>query len=338
MEELQQKKKGIFDPSIAEHRERLAHATPMLESATEVGFFDLLIPVRENARIPVRVYAPQLVPNDEDLPTLFYIPGTGFVGHETKFTQVVCSHLAKMAKCRVITINHRLAPENPFPASFLDCYEVIKFFCLGTQGNLIVNKSKMVIAGYSSGGTLAALISSKAKKDGIHFLRQVLISPLMDLSRSLKGFEEFEKKDTDISQEFANWIIDLYLPENANPKDPAISPFWLPKKELREYPATDILIGEYDRFRNDAEFFYLKLKLCGLPVEKYVASGEKHSYLWYKLEVTEKIAECLKRAFGDQTSDLKNRSTILNICPRIEAETNKNIKDSNGLVFQKSKM
>lgn len=331
-----EKKKGIFDPSIAEHRERVAHAKPMLEPAADVDFFDILVPIREDVRIPTRIYTPKLDNATGSLPTVFYIPGTAFVATETAFTRVICSHLAKMAKCRVVVVNHRLAPENQSPIGFMDSYDVIKFFVFGQQQNHIIDRGKIAIVGYSSGGNFAALISAKAKKDGVVLRKQILVSPIVDLSRSLKGFDEYEQKDTDISQEFVNWFIDLYLSEKAHPKSPSISPFWLPKNELKEYPPTDILMAEYDRFRNDAEFFYFKLKEYGIPVDKHVAAGEKHSYLWYKLEVTEKISERLRISFKDENPDLRFHGTISKVKPRIPAIEEK--KDQTVPPLPKSKL
>ncbi|MCE3239483.1 MAG: hypothetical protein K0R24_2464, partial [Gammaproteobacteria bacterium] len=51
------KKRGIFDPSIILHRERVAAAEPMAKPA-DVPFTDALITIPGNIRIPVRFYTP----------------------------------------------------------------------------------------------------------------------------------------------------------------------------------------------------------------------------------------------------------------------------------------
>ena len=293
------KKKGIFDQSITEHRQKLTLANPTLTAAPDVPFFDMLVPIDKNIKIPARIYISPDVKNQKEIPTVFWVPGTGFVATETKFTHVICTHLCKLAKCQVVVLNHRLAPENQFPIGYLDCYNVFKFFAKERPNNFAIDKNKMVVAGYSSGGNFAALIAIHAVKDGIPLAKQILISPIVDLSRVLPGFRNYEDKDTDITEEFVQWVISLYLPPDEDCQNPHVSPFFKPEKEIKKLPSTDIIFAEYDRCRGDAEHYFNKLKDQDVHVEKFLAVGEKHSYLWYNMQVTEKIAERLQITFTD---------------------------------------
>jgi acetyl esterase len=270
MSNQEKKSKGIFDYSILEHRERLAKATPMNQAA-DVSFIDSLIQLKKkNIKIPVRTYIPPHHQNSKQrIPTLFYIPGTAFVAGEIEFTRVVCSHLCKLTGCQVIVINHRLAPENQFPEGVQDVYEVIQFFLKEAPGGYIDPK-RIAIAGYSSGGNIAALVSTTAGRNALYFNRQVLISPIVDLSRSLSDFQDFENKDLDISNDFVNWFLELYVPEGLNRKDPTISPFWQKKEDTKKQPPTSIIWGEFDRFRSDAEGYFKKLQKAGVDVKKTV--------------------------------------------------------------------
>ena len=58
-------------------------------------------------------------------------------------------------------------------------------------------------------------------------------------------------------------------------------------------------MAEFDRCRGDAEHYSDKLKKQGVFVEKFMAPGEKHSYLWHNMQVTEKISERLQISFRD---------------------------------------
>lgn len=311
------RKRGIFDPSIIEHRERLAAAKPLIEPA-DVPFFDIIVPVHHGIKIPVRIYLPKHTQGI--MPTLFYIPGTAFIAHEVKFTRVICSHIAEKAKCQVIVINHRLAPENPFPEGFLDVYAVFKFFVQKMPERYLIHQEQIAIAGYSSGGNFAALMAIQAAKENIPIARQILISPLVDLSRSLKGFEIYENQDKAISQEFVNFFLTLYIPEQMDAKNPRLSPFWEKNSACKNLPKTDIILAQYDRFRSDAEYYAAKLEEAGVAIEKLVAYGEDHSYLWYKLEVIEKIAERLTLAFRPETIPqlIPSQHTISRIRPQLK--------------------
>lgn len=289
-----QKSRAILNLSIVEHRDRLAAAQPMLNPAN-VPFFDMLLPVKDHVKIPIRLYVPK--GKKGPLQTVFYIPNTAFIASEIKFTHVICSHLCEKSQCQIVVINHRLAPENQFPKGYQDAYNVFKYFMQEMPENYLIDKHHVAIAGYSSGGNFAATMALQARKEGINVVQLVLASPIVDLSRSLRGFEDYEKQDKAISEEFVNFFLKLYVPESANLKDPVLSPFWEKKEEVRHLPRTAILLAQYDRFRSDAEHYYTKLKEDGVAVERFVACGEDHSYLWYRLEVVEKIADIITTAF-----------------------------------------
>lgn len=322
----------VFDRDILMHRQKLAMARPKFEPATDVIIEDILMQVQAGEKLPIKRYIP--INNDEDsaenknitYPTVFYIPGTAFVAIEIPFTHVIASQICSKAKCQVIVINHRLAPEAQFPAGFTDVYSVYKYF-IKMAGSHSVDINRLAVMGYSSGGNFAALLALAAKKDSLPLARQILISPIVDLSRTLDKFKEFEAKDSVISEEFVSWFLDLYIPDKYKTqlRNPNMSPFWNKDKEFQGLPPTDIVWGEYDRFRSDAEYYYLKLQAAGVHVARKLETGENHSYLWYKLEIIEQVADRLKEAFSPKRiSYLSPKHYLSFVNPRIKTlEDNK---------------
>jgi acetyl esterase len=282
------KKRGIFDPSIMLHRERVAAAEPMAKPA-DVPFTDALIAIPGNIRIPVRFYTP---PDTEPpYPTFIYIPGTAYVAHESKFTHLACSHIAIRAKCQIVVINHRLAPENTISDVSQDVYQVMKSILKSPLYKSAIDHSRVAIGGYSSGGHLAALAVIRARKEGIPIVGQILLSPLVELGRRLKDYKSFEEKDTDITEEFVNWFLSLAIPPDTNTKNSSISPFWTQKSDLKLLPPTAIVWAEKDRFRSDAEAYYKKMEEAGVRAKNLVINGENHAYMWRNLEIVERIAD-----------------------------------------------
>ena len=217
-------------------------------------------------------------------------------------------------------INHRLAPENPGPTAFRDSYEVMKSFIETVPWSQLVDPSKIIIGGYSSGGNIAASMTIQARKEGIPVAMQVLLSPELDLSRSLDAYKAFEEQDTDISEEFVNWFLDLYIPEGVNPQHPSLSPLWSKKADLQRLPPTAIVLAERDRFRSDAEAFYKKLGEVGVYAKRLMLEGETHAYAWHKLEVTEKIADILYPICGERAVPRPLPHTLHFVKPRLTAD------------------
>ncbi len=322
-----QKPSLIFTRSITEHRQLVALAKPLAAAAEDVFVEDVLIPVRDNCRLPVKRYLPKeedevQVDSTAGYPTLFYIPGTAFIAIETKFTNVICSHICSKTKCQIIVINHQLAPEAQFPAGYQDVYDTFKYFINKPRPHCI-DINRIAVAGYSSGGNFAALLALQAKQEDLPLAYQILISPIVDLSRSLTKYKEFENKDTVISEEFVSWFIDLYVPqkEKSNLRAPQLSPFWSDPTRFKKLPKTDVIVAEYDRFRSDAEYYYMQLKTCGVDATRFEEKGENHSYLWYKLEVVEKISSLLRANFNavSLTVPISDTFSISRLEPSIQS-------------------
>lgn len=280
--------------SILAHREKVKEIPCSLQPFSTY-LKEILVPATYQITLPSQIYRPREY--KDEYPTLFYLPGTAFIATEHVFSHMICSHLAEYSKCQVIKINSRLAPENPFPTGVNDAYAGIKFILTQLKKELEIDKDRIGLVGYSSGANFAPSICLKAKAEGLAFQRQVLISPMLDLSRSQQLHSDFEDKDETISDEFVKWFLSLYIPPNINPRNPLLSPFWHNATNLATLPPTDIFFAEFDRFRSDSEAFYRKLKLAGISVNKTIIVNQDHSFLWHNLEDIKFISRHIGSAF-----------------------------------------
>lgn len=341
-EQIKSPEKGIFELSITLHRERVFKAEPTHDPA-DVPFLDMLVPISENVKIPVTIFMPK-EPKDAELGTLFYIPGTGFIAHENKFTRLMASRICEASGCQVIVINHRLAPENQFPEGILDCYNVFKFFVKQMPHRFLINKNAVAIAGYSSGANFAVTVAMKAKKEGLPLNRLILLSPMVDLSRKVSlGYELIQNADTIISEEFVKWCIELYLPKKVSLTNSTISPFWHKKEDLKTFlqgTGIDFLVGGEDRCFGDTQHFQRKLNDAGVYTTKEILPHEKHSYPWHNMLVPELIAKRLKAAFECHTESILQYTVALIPKPTsgtTEEEIN-NEQDENNFETPRSKL
>ena len=72
-----------------------------------------------NNAVAVRCYRPV---RDEVLPALVFFHGGGWTIGDLDTHDVVCRQLALGARCAVLSVDYRLAPEHPFPAAVDDCF------------------------------------------------------------------------------------------------------------------------------------------------------------------------------------------------------------------------
>lgn len=278
-----------FNRSLAEHRKRVSGVSFELPPASGVHIVEDFLRIYKDVKIPIWIFRPEEI--DPPYPTLLYIPGTAFIAQELDVTYGICSHIAKLAKCQVVVINHRLAPENQFPKGLIDAMSIIKFILLGDPKLLKLDINNIVLAGYSSGGNFAAQIALRPE---LPIRCQILASPIVDLSRSLTKYGEFEREDKVITEEFVKWFLHLYIPEGANLDDPLLSPYYQNILNPTKLAPTYIIFGEKDRFRSDAEAYVKKLEEAGAPVKRKIFKNSDHLFLWYQYEAVELIAKLIK--------------------------------------------
>ncbi len=104
------------------------------------------------------------VPESDDNRVILYLHGGGYViGSNTGYREFA-TRMARATQSRLLLINYRLAPENPFPAAVDDA--VMAYRWLIDQG---ISADRIMIAGDSAGGglTLATLVSLRDGGDAL---------------------------------------------------------------------------------------------------------------------------------------------------------------------------
>jgi len=118
--------------------------------------------------------------------------------------------LALASGCLIVAPECRLAPEHPFPAALEDGLAVARWLNAEVAG-LGASPEPPAVAGDSSGGNLAAIITHELTRGGTPPSFQVLIYPTLDATASSASYEEFAT-GYGFSSEKARWYFDQYLP------------------------------------------------------------------------------------------------------------------------------
>jgi acetyl esterase len=147
-------------------------------------------------------------------PILVYFHGGRFISGGIDSHDRLCRRLALAARCRLLAVDYRLAPEHRFPAALDDALSVLEWAAQQSD--------RVAVAGDSAGANLAAAVAA-ARRSRVS--RQVLIYPMIDATRSLPSHVEFAEGWGPSSRDMkCGW--DAYLPAGANPREPRISPIF----------------------------------------------------------------------------------------------------------------
>ena len=114
---------------------------------------DGVLPAPDRA-LPYRLYTP-VNADARLLPGLVYFHGGGFVIGNIETHEGLCRLLANGSRCRVISVDYRLAPEHPFPAAVDDSLEVVRWVA-GHSDALGIDRDRLAV-----GGTRPAAISPR---------------------------------------------------------------------------------------------------------------------------------------------------------------------------------
>jgi acetyl esterase/lipase len=223
--------------------------------------------------IRARLYAPEqrVAP-----PLLVYFHGGGWVRGDLDTHDNVCRFLAREADLNVLSVDYRLAPEDPFPAAVEDALASFRF-AVDNAGDLGADADATpAVGGDSAGANLAAVTAQLAAAEGgpePDF--SLLIYPATDFSRKRRSYELFAEGFL-LPERETDWYRDHYLPEEAAALDPRASP--LLAEDLSGQPPTYVVTAGFDVLRDEGEEYAKRLRTAGVPVALRRHPGLMHGF------------------------------------------------------------
>jgi acetyl esterase len=260
------------DTDINEQRE---HALKISRLGTRL--FDKILPVQSIRNITgdgvkMRLYSNS---NDANQPLIVYYHGGGFAMYNMDSHDAVCRRLCIMNKALVLSVDYRLAPEHIFPAAHKDAYRALVWAHQHIQ-EYNGNPDKIMVAGDSAGGTLAACMAHRVKQEKtMQLLGQILVYPWVDgkinapsVDRNGTGY--FLTKETML------WFQKKYTPDPKDFCNPGVSPLY--EKDFTGLPPAFILTAEFDPLLDDGRSYAEKLKSANNNVRYKEYKGLVHGF------------------------------------------------------------
>jgi acetyl esterase len=222
--------------------------------------------------IPIRVYTPE---GSAPFPGLVYYHGGGFVICGLDSHDGVCRELANESGCVVVSVDYRMAPEEPFPAAPEDCYAATCWVA-ENGGEIGVDPSRLAVGGDSAGGNLAAVVSLMARdRSGPALRHQLLVYPVTDHSFETASYHE-NAEGYLLTREMMRWFWGHYLGSDGDGSHAYASP--LRAEELSGVPPAHLITAEFDPLRDEGEAYAARLRDAGVATTLTRFDGMIHGF------------------------------------------------------------
>jgi acetyl esterase len=160
--------------------------------------------------IGLRLYRPSGTQASDVLPALVFFHGGGWVIGDLDTHDVACRRYANAARCRVVSVDYRMAPEHVFPAAVDDCAAATKW-AFDNAGSLGIDPTKIAVGGDSAGGNLAAVMALMARDGTLPPLAfQMLIYPATDMTMTSVSSTTIGP-GVPLTSSAMKWFIDHYM-------------------------------------------------------------------------------------------------------------------------------
>lgn len=206
-----------------------------------------------------------------EAPVLFHLHGGGYVLGNPAASRPLTIAFALKSGARVVSIDYRLAPENPFPAAVEDALKAYR--ALLTQG---FAPGGVAFGGESAGGGLVVATMLAARDAGLAMPASAFaISPWTEMACSADSFDTLAHLDPMLTRRALKEMADAYL-AGASEIDPYASPLY---GDLEGLPPLLIHVGSDEVLLDDAVALHARAAACGVECSLEVWDGMIH--VWH---------------------------------------------------------
>ena len=265
--------KPVEESTPAEARESIRTRTAALGPFPDVAaVVDHRVPV-SGGEITVRAYSPD---GPGPHPALVYYHGGGWVIGDLYTHDGLCRSITNAARCAVLSVDYRLAPESKYPVAVEDSYAALLWIVANAE-RLGIDPRRIAVGGDSAGGNLATVIALMARdRKGPRLALQVLIYPVTDHDLDTRSYRE-NATGYVLTREGMRWFWNHYLAREAQGREPYASP--LRAASLAGLPPALVITAEYDPLCDEGEAYAARLRDAGVPVTLTRYPGMFHGFV-----------------------------------------------------------
>lgn len=257
--------------SLAASRDFRSRMAAAIQLSDQIEREDHVIP--GDPGITIRVYRPKGDP--ATLPCVYAIHGGGYVMGSYEMEDLRFDSWCRTLGIAGVSVEYRLAPENPYPAPLEDCYAGLRW-TFDNAAALRIDPARIGICGTSAGGGLAAGLALMCRDRGeLSPAFQMLVYPMLD-DRQVTPSSRWEVPIwSPVNNEFGwrSYLGDLYgtdrVPGYAAPAR---------ADDLSGLPPASVWVGTADGFCDEDILYTQRLNQAGVHTELHVYPGAPHGF------------------------------------------------------------
>ena len=220
------------------------------------------------------------LPKDAPAPTpaIYHVHGGGMIVGDNRFGLPEMLALAEPLGMAVVSVEYRLAPETPHPGPVEDCYAGLAWTA-AHAGELRIDPDRIVVAGASAGGGLAAAVTLLSRdRGGPSIAGQLLLAPMLDdrndspSAHQMRGLGIWDRSSNE-----TGWTA---LLGDGVRGGSDVSPYAAPARatDLAGLPPTFIDVGSAETFRDEDVAYASRIWQAGGQAELHVWPGGFHGF------------------------------------------------------------
>lgn len=220
----------------------------------------------------------------KDERVILQLHGGGYIGPMKNIYRTFAIYYCKaLGEGRVVTIDYRVAPENPYPAALEDAVDAYEY--LLEQG---ISPKNIIVAGDSAGGGLTLALIMYLRDKGYELPKAVItMSAWTDLTCENASYETNFKNDPLFGNTKDSMIYDSAYIGAEDPKNPYISPVY---GKFNDFPPMLMQVGSIEMLLDDTLEVAKKAKNEGCDVKYTIYEDMFHVFQMSKMLIPESRA------------------------------------------------
>ncbi len=223
----------------------------------------------------LRLYRPGVA---GEPPLLVYLHGGGWVIGNLDTQDRLCRALANRTGAALLSVDYRLAPENPYPAAVDDTWAALEW-AAAHCAELGADPGRLGIAGDSAGGNLAAAGAIRSRdREGPRLGVCAMLCPITDCRTDDRSMMEMAEGYF-LTRERMEWYWDQYAPAGIDRTGPELSPL---RADLSGLPPTVVVTAGLDPLRDQGVDYARACSAAGTEAVLVHHPGTIHGFLGFQ--------------------------------------------------------